>query len=135
MKGLNNDITFSDAGEIFHMSGPWMGNLHWKNLHKIDSIMMDTIFTERNSKRIYFIRCHMPTKWRKDVYFSLCFIQIESEQVYEVEQRLPSTSLPEITTDRSNNDIVLVQFPKKDFVIDINDCSLITLSNETIRNQ
>ena len=86
MKGLNNDITFSQCNEIFHMSGPWMGTLNWKRTFEIKSIMMDSVFTERNTERIYFIRCNMPTNKRKDVYFSLCFIEIETEKAFEVQQ-------------------------------------------------
>ncbi|MFY0697550.1 MAG: hypothetical protein JXR11_06845 [Balneola sp.] len=98
MKGLNNDITFSQCKEIFHMSGPWMGTLNWKRTFEIKSIMMDSVFTERNTERIYFIRCNMPSNKRNDVYFSLCFIETQTEKAFEVQKKLPSTSLPEITT-------------------------------------
>lgn len=135
MKGLNNDITFSEAREVFHMSGPWMGTLNWKRTHKIKSVMMDSVFTERNTNRIYFIRCNMPSKKRKDVYFSLCFIEVETEKVFEIQKKFPSTSLPEITTKYQNDDIVLVQFHNKEFVIDITIVLLKPLTYETIGGQ
>lgn len=135
MKGLNNDITFSQCKEIFHMSGPWMGTLNWKRTFEIKSIMMDSVFTERNTERIYFIRCNMPSKKRKDVYFSLCFIEIETEKAFEVQKKIPSTSLPKITTQYKNEKVVLVQFHSKEFVIDTTEALLKPLTFETIEGQ
>ena len=130
MRGLNNDITFSECNEIFHMSDPWMGTLNWKRIFEIKSIMMDSVFTERNTERVYFIRCNMPSNMRKDAYFSLCFIEIETEKAYEVQKKLPSTSLPEITTQYKNDNVVLVQFHNKEFVIDTTAVLVKQLPNE-----
>ncbi|MEQ9090170.1 MAG: hypothetical protein RIE52_03725 [Balneola sp.] len=127
MTSQNPDITFSEAGEIFHMSGPWMGKLHWRNSHIVESVMLDSVTTDLDRKRIYFLRCNMQTKWRKDVFFSLCFIKTDSEQIFEIKHKLPSTSFPEITTDLQNDDIIHVRFHEKNFVLNLNECSIVSL--------
>ncbi len=77
----------------------------------------------------------MPSNYRKDAYFSLCFIEFELGKAFEVQQKLPSTSLPKITTQSQNDRVIRLDFKNREFVINTDEVLLKPISNEIIKSK
>ena len=119
MTYFGKGVAFADAGEILHMSGPWAGTLLWGGVAVEDGVMVDSLVPDESSGRLYFVRCHAPTRWRSDVWFRVCFIRDGSDTVCEVRDS-HSLTLPHIKV-RASGELSVQSKPGTERSLDPNE--------------
>ena len=75
MTHLGKEVAFDQPGEIIQLGGPWAGTLMWGGEPVTDNVLIDSLVADERSGRFYFVRCDMPTRWRRDVTFQVGFVE------------------------------------------------------------
>lgn len=75
-------ISFNNPNQIINMGGPWVGELLIGNHKVIDNVIIDNLHYNNEHGRLYFIKYNKISRWQKDNYFSIYYVDILTDKLY-----------------------------------------------------
>lgn len=79
---LRKSVTFNTPTQIINMGGPWVGELVIDQKNVIDNVVIDNLYPDLETKKLYFTRYHDVSKWKKNNFFFVYFIEIVNGSMY-----------------------------------------------------
>lgn len=75
-------IQFRNPDQILNMGGPWIGELFLGDCKVMDDVIIDNLQYNEEQNRLYFVRYHKVSRWSKENYFSINYINLSTSSTY-----------------------------------------------------
>jgi len=96
---LGKSIVFDFPTQIINIGGPWVGTLVIDQKVIADSVLVDNLYPNPKTEKLYFIRYHDVSKWQKNNFFFVYFIEIESGEMYMYDLKFEQIFIDNISSD------------------------------------
>jgi len=74
-------IKFNNPVQIINMGGPWIGELQIKDRIIADNVIIDNVYYNSNQQKLYFVRYHDVSKWKKNNFFLIYSLELRNNQL------------------------------------------------------
>ena len=107
---------FKNTEEILGMGGPWAGDFYFGEI-LIQEGVLDYYLVQ--NKKVFFVKCHTPTRWRIDVFFTINFFDSENDLLWEFDKKFKAVYLKKFINE-SDIEIYLAFHDKTEMVLILN---------------
>lgn len=89
-------ISFENPNQVINMGGPWVGSLFLDDRKILENVVLDNFFYNETSCRLYFVLYHEISNWQIDNYFSIIFLDLNSNDLFEYELKFSQVYIKNI---------------------------------------
>lgn len=96
---LGKSVTFKSPEQIINMGGPWVGELIIDQKSVVDNVVIDNLYVNSETRKLYFIRYHEVSKWQKDNFFFVYFIESGNGDMYMYDLKFDQVFIDEVSVN------------------------------------
>lgn len=98
-KVQEKDIKFENPNQIINMGGPWVGNLFLNGVFITSNVNIDNVVCKPSGSQVFFVKYYDISKWQNKNFFTINFLDLISNLLYEFERKFDKVFLGEFKND------------------------------------
>ncbi len=81
------------------MGGPWVGDLYLNNHIISKNVIVDNLIFDNSGIKLFFIKYHKTSRWANQNYFSIRYLEIDTNSLFEIDSNFDMIFLKKFTGD------------------------------------